>query len=79
MMPRALADWSRPLPFGPIVWRGLKLTTLADVSDLLEWQTPALRRSESSRHLAAQLEKAARGGNLTDLAISMLLVLFQKR
>jgi hypothetical protein len=55
-------DWSRPLPRPLTIPTVMKLSTLADVRDLVEKHSPAQYRHKPTwRHVSSQLAKAADG------------------
>jgi hypothetical protein len=55
-------DWSRPLPRHLTIPTVMKLSTLADVRDLVEKHLPAQYRHKPTwRHVSSQLAKAADG------------------
>jgi hypothetical protein len=70
-------DWSRPLPRPLTIPTVMKLSTLADVRDLVEKHLPApYRRKPSWRHVSTQLAEAAKGEkDLLEICVSLRLVL----
>jgi hypothetical protein len=70
-------DWSRLLPRPLIIPTVMKLTTLADVRDLVEKHLPApYRRRSTWRHVSTQLAEAAQGEkDLLEICVSLRLVL----
>jgi hypothetical protein len=75
-MPRP--NWSRPLP-RPLVIPGVKLSTLADVRELMRHLPRATRERDTWRHVADQLAEAARGGDVNDAVVALRLVLMLER
>jgi hypothetical protein len=58
----------------------MTLTTLADIRELVERHLPAeCRERETWRHVAAQMNAAARGGDIKDVVIALRLVLQLER
>jgi hypothetical protein len=56
--------------------RGMTLTTLADVRELIEKHLPAHYRDKRSwLHVAAELDNAAAGGNAADVAVALRIAL----
>jgi hypothetical protein len=70
-------DWSRPLPRPLTIPTVMKLSTLADVQDLVEKHLPApYRHKPSWRHVSTQLAEAAKGEkDLLEICVSLRLVL----
>jgi hypothetical protein len=55
-------DWSRPLPRPLNIPTVMKLSTLADVRDLVEKHLPEqYRRKPAWRHVSSEIAKAAEG------------------
>jgi hypothetical protein len=58
----------------------MTLTTLADIRELVERQLPAeCRERDTWRHVAAQMNAAAQGGDINDAMIELRLVLQLER
>ena len=54
----------------------MTLTTLADIRELVERHLPAeCRERDTWQHVGAQLNAAARGGNIDEAVIALRLVL----
>jgi hypothetical protein len=69
-------NWSRPLPQPLIIPDVMTLVTLADVRALIERHLPQDRRERSTwRHVAAELDKAAAGGDTADVSIALRMTL----
>jgi hypothetical protein len=72
---RKRPDWSRRLPRPLVIPKVITLATLADVRKLMP-HLPKERRALSTwQHVAAELDKAASGANVSDVAIVLRLVL----
>ena len=72
----AQSDWSRPLPRPLVIPSVMMLSTLADVRTLIAKHLPAHFRAKSTwRHVAAELDKAAAGGDLADVALPLRMAL----
>jgi hypothetical protein len=73
-------SWSRRLP-RPLNIPGLiTLRTLGDVRTLIERHMPKEFRDKSTwRHVAAELEAAAGGADVDDVAVALQLVLMLER
>jgi hypothetical protein len=72
----ARADWSRPLPRPLAILDVMKLVTLADVRSLIDKHLPAHFRDKPTwRHVAAELDKAAAGGDAADVAVALRIAL----
>jgi hypothetical protein len=72
----ARPDWSRKLPRPLKIPTVMDLHTLADVRELVERHLPAeCRERETWRHVATELDAAARGGNINHTVIALRLVL----
>ena len=73
----ARPNWSRPLP------RPLKILTVMTpktIRELVERHLPAeCRERETWQHVAAQLNAAARGGDIDEAVIALRLVLQLER
>ena len=73
-------NWKRPLPRPLKIPTVMTLTTLADIRELVERHLPAeCRERETWRHVAAQMNAAARGGDIKDVVIALRLVLQLER
>jgi hypothetical protein len=58
----------------------MTLTTLGDIRELAERHLPAeCRERETWQHVAAQMNAAARGGDIKDAVIALRLVLQLER
>jgi hypothetical protein len=70
-------DWSRPLPRPLTIPTVMKLSTLADVRDLVEKHLPEqYRRKPGWKHVSSQLAEAAQGErDLLEICVSLRLVL----
>jgi hypothetical protein len=70
-------DWSRPLPRPLTIPTVMKLSTLADVRDLVEKHLPEqYRRKPGWRHVSNEIAKAAQGEkDLLEICVSLRLVL----
>ena len=76
MPKRARHDWSRPLPRPLAILTVMQLETLADVRALIEKHLPAQLRAKSHwRYVAAQLNEAAQGADLADVAAALVIAL----
>jgi hypothetical protein len=68
----ARADWSLRLPRPLVIPKVTTLTTLAHVRTLIAKHLPAhFRDKRSWRHVAAELDKAAAGGDAARLATQL--------
>jgi hypothetical protein len=76
MVSRTRPDWSRPLPQVLVIPTVMKLATLDDVRALLDHLPTQHRAKDTWRHVAACLDKAARGAiDPIDVAVPLRLVL----
>jgi hypothetical protein len=71
------ANWSQPLPRPLTIPTVMKLSTLADVRDLVEKHLPASYRHKATwRHVSSEIAKAAQGEkDLLEICVSLRLVL----
>jgi hypothetical protein len=73
---KTAADWSRALPRPLIIPGVMTLATLADVRFLIRKHLPAhFRDKQTWQHAAAELDKAAAGGDTADLSIALRMAL----
>jgi hypothetical protein len=70
-------DWSRPLPRPLTIPTVMKLSTLADVRDLVDKHLPEQYRHKPTwRHVSTEIAKAAEGKkDLLEICVSLRLVL----
>ena len=66
-------DWSRPLPRKLIIPKVMTLATLADVQTLICHLPEHHRQRPTWRHVAAQLEEAANGGDQKGIGTALVL------
>ena len=64
-------DWSRPLPRPLVIPGVMTLKTLADVRKLLGHLPKDVRAKSTWQHVAAELDKVARGGNTVDVSVPL--------
>jgi hypothetical protein len=73
---RKRADWSRPLPRPLVVPKVMKLTTLADVRELMRHLPKDHRAKTTWQHVEKQLNAAALGEvDMIDVAVPLQMVL----
>jgi hypothetical protein len=74
-LPRS--DWSRPLPRPLTIPTVMKLSTLADVRNLVDKHLPEQYRCKPTwRHVSTEIAKAADGEkDLLEICVSLRLVL----
>jgi len=72
-MPRP--NWSRSLPRPLTIPTIVDLVTLADVGALLGHLPKETRAKSTWQHVAAEVDKAARGADPRDVAVALQLVL----
>ncbi len=68
-------NWSRTLPRPLVIPKVMTLRTLGDVRDLMRHLPQEHRARHTWHHVAAELEKAAAGADVIDLAIALRLAL----
>jgi hypothetical protein len=77
---RSRADWSRPLSRPLVIPKVMKLTTLADVRELIRRLPKDHRQRSTWQHVEKQLNAAALGKVETiDVAVPLRLVLQLER
>jgi hypothetical protein len=65
-------NWSRKLPRPIVIPKVMKLATLGDVRSLIAKHLPAAHRKRHAwQHVAAELNKAAAGGDAADVAVAL--------
>lgn len=68
----ARPNWSLRLPRPQIIPKVMTLTALADVRSLIAKHLPAHSQDKRSwRHVAAELDKAAAGGDAVDVSLAL--------
>jgi hypothetical protein len=72
-------DWSRKLPRPLKIPTITTLRTLGDIRALLGRLPAECRQQSTWRHVADQLNEAARGGDINDAVMSLRLVLQLER
>ena len=73
---RKRADWSRPLPRPLIIPKVMKLTTLADVRELMQHLPKDYRAKSTWQHVEKQLNAAALGEvGVIDVVVPLPMVL----
>lgn len=76
---RKRPNWSRRLPRPFTIPGIMTLATLADVREFLRHLPADCRELSTWRHVADQLVEAVRGGDVTDVAAALLIVLALER
>jgi hypothetical protein len=72
----ARSDWSIRLPSPLIIPKVMTLATLADVRTLIAKHLPThFRDKRSWRHVAAELDKAAAGGDTAEASLALRMAL----
>jgi hypothetical protein len=72
----ARSDWSLRLPRPLIIPKVMTLATLADVRTLIAKHLPThFRDKRSWRHVAAELDKAAAGGDTAEASLALRMAL----
>jgi hypothetical protein len=72
-------NWSRPLPRPLTIPTVMDLFTLADVRTLIGHLPKQSREKETWQHVAADLKKAAGGGDTAQVSIALQMVLMFER
>ena len=72
---RQKADWSRRLPRPLVIPKVMTIATLADVRKLMQHLPKDRREMSTWRHVAAELDKAAAGADVLDVAVMLRMVL----
>jgi hypothetical protein len=73
--PLSRPNWKRPFLRPLKIPTVMTLTTLADIRELVERHLPAeCRERETWRHVAAQMNEAARGGDIDGAVMALRLV-----
>ncbi len=68
-------NWSRPPPRPLIIPGVMKLSTLADVRELLRHLPKETREKDTWRYVAAQLDEAARGADPVTVSVPLRMVM----
>jgi hypothetical protein len=72
----ARPNWSLRLPRPLVIPKVMTLATLADVRSLIAKHLPAHFRDKATwQHVAAELDKAAAGGDAADVAVALRIAL----
>ena len=72
----ARPNWLRPLPRPLVIPKVMTLGILDDVRSLIEKHLPAHFRDKATwQHVAAELDKAAAGGDAADVAVTLRIAL----
>jgi hypothetical protein len=69
------AGWSMPLPRSIVIPDIMTLKTLADVRKLIGHIPKERRQLSTWQYVEAQLNAAAKGGDLKDVSVSLMMVL----
>jgi hypothetical protein len=72
---RQRPDWSRRLPRPLVIPKVMTIATLADVRELMRHLPADHRVGSTWQHVVAELDKAARGADMADVAMALRLVL----
>lgn len=75
MAARRRSNWSRSLPQPLVIPGVMTIATLADVRTLMRHLPSEHRNKPTWRHVADELDKAAGGGDETDVAVALRMVL----
>jgi hypothetical protein len=67
--------WSRPLPRPITIPQVMTLTTLADVRKLIGHIPKERRQLSTWQHVEAQLNAAAKGGDVGNASVSLMMAL----
>ena len=78
-MKRPRSDWSHPLPRQLKIPGVMDLKTLADVRALVGHLPKTSREKESWQLVTAELDKAAAGGDTTQVSIALQMVLMLEK
>ena len=72
----ARPNWLRPLPRPLVIPKVMTLGILDDVRSSIEKHLPAHFRDKATwQHVAAELDKAAAGGDAADVAVTLRIAL----